>query len=141
MFPLFDVSIKVGGEQVTGSLFASKLSGKEISTDVNLYFFYISFILLSLMGILFYKSRKRQILICRMNLIVQLLYTISVYLFYYFGRDFLAKEIFNTENFEAVTFVAKAGIYLLVPPLAFIWLAIRAIKRDEDLIKSLDRLR
>jgi hypothetical protein len=141
MFPLFDVSVRAEGVEATASLFANTLGGDGLSKPVNLFYIYISFLLLNLFGILLYKSRKRQIMICRLNLIIQLLYTIAVYVFYYFGRDFVAKEIFGTASYEAVTFSAQAGIYLLVPPLAFIWLAIRSIKRDEDLIKSLDRLR
>ena len=33
------------------------------------------------------------------------------------------------------------GFFLIIPTVAFIWLAIQGIKRDEMLVNSLDRLR
>jgi len=106
-----------------------------------LYLIVIATALLVAAGIMFYKKRPRQLLICRLGLIVHFLFTAGVYAFYYAGKNIMTAGL--TDNTEAVqtTFSMEAGFYILIPPLAFIWLAIRGIKRDENLVKSLDRLR
>ncbi len=140
-FPLFGLSIEYKGKKLAAELSADQLSGEGIQFDVNLFWIYASFILISVGTIFFFKKRKTQLLLCRLNLISQALFASGIYAFYYFGRNFLAREIFPGPGEATIQFHAGVGIYLLVVPIAFIWLAIRGIKRDEELLKSIERLR
>ena len=90
-------------------------------------------IVLSLIAILSFKNRKRQILMTRVNFIVILLLIVFIFSNFNFiesNYNFLKEEI-------------SYGIGFLFPILGLvcILMANRAIKKDEDLIKSMDRIR
>lgn len=106
------------------------------------YLIYIILALLTLTGIFLYKNRPRQLMITRINLILHIILTIGLYLFYYVGKSFVSEALTEAvgENAE-VQFSMEAGLYLLTATIPFLILAIRGIKRDEMLVKSLDRLR
>lgn len=90
-------------------------------------------VLISLFTIFSYKNRKKQLKIGRINYLVIL--TIIVLSF--------VNVRTNRTIFEDVEVLVsyKVGLFLPVAALAFLFLANRSIKKDEDLIKSLDRLR
>lgn len=75
---------------------------------------------ISFITIFDYNKRQRQFVLCRINIIVNF----SILFSYYFLNDLLI-----TENIINI-----ACIILLV-------MANKAIKKDEDLIKSIDRIR
>ena len=50
-------------------------------------------------------------------------------------------EILNSDNQIDLSISYSYGMYLLVASLPILFLANRSIKKDEDLIKSIDRLR
>jgi len=58
-----------------------------------------------------------------------------VYLF--FAVDMVHEKLYDDE----VAILYHVGFYLPVVALAFLFLAIRGIKKDEALVKSLDRIR
>jgi len=87
-------------------------------------------LILSLVLIFLFKNRKLQITLCRLNYLLIL----GLIVLLYMNIDKL-KEGLQMEN----TF--EVGLYLPVVALAFNFLANRAIKKDEDLVRSLDRLR
>lgn len=104
---------------------------------------YIVFIGLSLLtfgSIFLYARRKRQLLFCRLNLILHILILIGVYAFYYLGTSAIKKALPETADLT-ITFTLELGFYLLLASIPFLLLAIRGIRNDENLVKSLDRLR
>lgn len=144
-FPVFSVEMtSLGGEvNLTAEVNQNGVVGEGFeSGSFPLSFFYIGLALLSVTCILMYKKRPRQLLLTRLNLILHVLFVLGIYAFYYFGKPFVQEGVTAVSNVEVnVTFYMGVGFFLLIPTIAFIYLAIRGIKRDENLIQSLDRLR
>lgn len=90
--------------------------------------FYLSAVL-ALIAILLYKNRKNQFVTNRLNLIVNLF--------------LLGFFVYRSLNISGGTTVSEKGIGMLIPvfSIVFLVLANRAIRKDEDLVKSVDRLR
>ena len=84
---------------------------------------------LSLITIFKYKHRKTQFMLGRLNIILN-----------FFILGFF---VYQSLNVSGETVVSKKGIGMLLPiiSIVFLVLANKAIKRDEDLVKSVDRLR
>ena len=79
------------------------------------------------LGLFLFKNRKAQILVNRFNMMGQsIVLLILLYVFY-------------SSGFEII----RDAVWLLAPlsSLFFLFLANRAIRKDEDLIRSMDRLR
>ena len=85
--------------------------------------------LLALISIFLFKNRKSQFMLNRLNMIVQL-FLLGVFV----GRSLKA----TGGSFEPEKAV---GMFLPVISIVLLVLANRAIKKDEDLVKSVDRLR
>jgi len=85
---------------------------------------------LSLLGILFYKKRQHQFVIGRLNIILNL---ILLGLFVYRSLSVSGEAIAVSEK--------GIGMFLPIVSIVFLVLANKAIKKDEDLVKSVDRLR
>ena len=94
------------------------------------YYLVLGLILLTLIAIFMFKNRKIQILLGRLNYLLILGLIVVLYL----NIDKLNESLNSTIEYGV-------GLYLPVAALAFNFLANRAIKKDQDLIKSLDRLR
>lgn len=90
--------------------------------------FYLSAIL-ALIAIVVYKKRKNQFVLNRLNLILNLF--------------LLGFFVYRSLNLSGETLVSEKGIGMLIPVISIILLVLanRAIKKDEDLVKSVDRLR
>lgn len=145
-FPIFSVEINTPNQDilVAGEFGKDGVIGSGLrSGTLPIYWIFISLALLSMAGIFLYKKRPRQLLVTRLNFVLHLLLVIGVYAFYYFGKSLLASGIAAAaEGVEVeVTFFMELGFFLLIPTLPFLYLAIRGIKRDENLVNSLDRLR
>ena len=85
---------------------------------------------LSLMSILFYKKRQHQFVMNRLNIILNLI--------------LLGLFVYRSLNLSGeTTTVSEKGIGMLLPIVAIVFLVLanKAIKKDEDLVKSADRLR
>ena len=84
---------------------------------------------LSLLAILFYKKRQHQFVIGRLNIILNLI--------------LLGLFVYRSLNLSGETAVSEKGIGMFLPivSIVFLVLANKAIKKDEDLVKSVDRLR
>lgn len=76
-----------------------------------------------------FKNRKSQFVINRLNMIL------NVFLLGFF--------VYRSLNLSGETSVSEKGIGMLIPVFSIIFLVLanRAIKKDEDLVKSVDRLR
>jgi Na+/H+-translocating membrane pyrophosphatase len=84
-------------------------------------------ILLSIVTIFFYKKRKTQILLCNVNIFLIVCFYVSYTSFY---------GLVDLSNYYFVT-----PIVLPLVALIFIFLAKKHIKKDEKLVRSLDRIR
>jgi hypothetical protein len=85
---------------------------------------------LSLLSIISFKKRQHQFVIGRLNIILNLI--------------LLGLFVYHSLNLSGETpAVSEKGIGMFLPILAIVLLgfANKAIKKDEDLVKSVDRLR
>jgi hypothetical protein len=85
---------------------------------------------LSILGILSYKKRQNQFVTGRLNIILNLI--------------LLGLFIYRSLNISGETpAVSEKGIGMFLPIVAIVFLVLanKAIKKDEDLVKSADRLR
>ena len=84
---------------------------------------------MSLLSILFYKKRQHQFVINRLNIILNLI--------------LLGLFVYRSLNLSGEALVSEKGIGMFLPiiSIVFLVLANKAIKKDEDLVKSVDRLR
>ena len=85
---------------------------------------------LTLVSIFLYKRRNLQIRLVNLNLLLTLILL---------GLMFFAADTMSQTNEMKVQY--KYGIYLPIVQVVFFFLAARFIKRDEDLVRSADRLR
>lgn len=106
-------------------------TGQKIFTAdhlVDMLLFSLSAIL-SLISIFLFKNRKLQFVLGRLNIILNL---ILLGLFVYHSLS-LSGEVATSEK--------GIGMFLPIFSIVFLVLANKAIKKDEDLVKSVDRLR
>ena len=98
------------------------------------YLVSVSFSILMLVN---YKKRSRQM---RYGKLLYLI--ISITLCYMLIESYNLKNLIDSlENVVYVGQTYHIGFFLLVSSFPFLFLANRSIKKDEDLVKSLDRLR
>lgn len=86
-------------------------------------------IALAVISILTYKKRQLQFVLNRLNIILNFV--------------LLGVFVYRSLTLSGETLVSEKGIGVLLPiiSIVFLVLANKAIKRDEDLVKSVDRLR
>lgn len=84
---------------------------------------------LSLITIFLFKNRKLQFVLGRLNIILN-----------FFLLGFF---VYLSLNISGETAVSEKGIGMFLPIISIVFLALanKAIKKDEDLVKSVDRLR
>ncbi|MBT8273000.1 MAG: DUF4293 domain-containing protein [Bacteroidia bacterium] len=84
---------------------------------------------LSLISIFMYKNRKSQFMLGRLNIILNFV--------------LLGLFVYRSLNLSGESDVSEKGIGIVLPivSIVFLVLANKAIKKDEDLVKSVDRLR
>ncbi len=84
---------------------------------------------LSLVSLLTFKKRQQQFVMNRLNIILNLI--------------LLGLFVYRTLNLSGETVVSEKGIGMFLPIFAIFLLVLanKAIKKDEDLVKSVDRLR
>jgi len=87
---------------------------------------------LSILCIWMYKDRKKQLIIGRVNYFILLFYIVVI-----------CMTIEQNSSALLVNGAVEYGPSLFLPlvALAFLFMANRAVKKDEDLVRSLDRLR
>ncbi|MEP1488626.1 MAG: DUF4293 domain-containing protein [Algibacter sp.] len=84
---------------------------------------------LSVISIFMFKNRKSQFMLGRLNIILNFI--------------LLGFFVYQLQNLPGETAVSENGIGMLLPLVSIVLLALanKAIKKDEDLVKSVDRLR
>ncbi|WP_010517880.1 DUF4293 domain-containing protein [Croceivirga radicis] len=97
--------------------------------DVLISILFYSVAVLAAVSILLYKKRQNQFVVNRLNMLLNLF--------------LLGFFVYRSLNLSGETAVSEKGIGMLIPvfSIVFLVLANRAIKKDEDLVKSVDRLR
>ena len=98
--------------------------------------------LFALMTIFGFKNLKRQLNLARATFFLTLLYVLGVMAMVYFALDYVNPYLdeIPLDNL-IVSRKTGLGFYLVCAMLPFAYLAQMGIKRDLNLIKSLDRLR
>ena len=111
-------------------LWVTEADLKVFADDVNYVFAaFLTSAFLSLVSIFRYKNRKSQFMLGRLNIILNFI--------------LLGFFAYQSLNISGEAFVSEKGIGIFLPILSIVLLALanKAIKKDEDLVKSVDRLR
>ncbi len=111
-------------------LWTNALDVQVFVKDNNLYLgLFLASAFLSLVTIFRYKNRKSQFVLGRLNIILNFI--------------LLGLFVYQSLNLSGEADVSEKGIGILLPifSIVFLVLANKAIKKDEDLVKSVDRLR
>jgi len=89
----------------------------------------IGSVALALLSILNFKKRQLQFVLNRLNIILNFV--------------LLGVFVYRSLTLSGETLVSEKGIGVLLPIISIVFLVManKAIKRDEDLVKSVDRLR
>ncbi|WP_397362109.1 DUF4293 domain-containing protein [Olleya sp. R77988] len=98
--------------------------------DLVVFGLFLGSALLALVSIFNFKNRKSQFVLGRLNMILNLILL-----------GFFVYRILNASG-EAND-VSEKGVAIFLPIISIVFLALanKAIKKDEDLVKSVDRLR
>ncbi len=111
-------------------LWISNKDVKVFAKDDMLYLsIFLGSAILSVISIFMYKNRKSQFVLGRLNIILNFI--------------LLGFFVYQSLTVSGETMVSEKGIGMLLPILSIVLLALanKAIKKDEDLVKSVDRLR
>lgn len=109
-------------------------NGELIYSATTLAVISIVSMFISLVVIFMYKKRQLQIKLCQLNLFVQLILLVAIF--------FMLDEAAGSLNLDTeVALEYGPGTFIVIVPLIFIYLAIRAVKKDEALVRSADRIR
>jgi hypothetical protein len=110
-------------------IFVVDLFSREVITLKVIPLMFISSAVLSLLTIFLFKNRKLQFVMGRIIILINLFLLVLL--------------IYLSLTLSGETSVSEKGIGMFLPILAIllIVLANKAIKKDEDLVKSVDRLR
>jgi len=90
---------------------------------------FILFVTLTLISVFSYKKRINQFVMNRLNIILN-----------FFLLGFF---VYRWLSLSGESFLSEKGIGMFVPIISIVFLSVanKAIKKDEDLVKSVDRLR
>ena len=90
---------------------------------------FLGSVILSLISIFSFKNRKSQFILGRLNIILNFI--------------LLGVFVYQSLNLSGETNVSEKGIGMILPIFSIVCLVLanKAIKKDEDLVKSVDRLR
>lgn len=141
-FPLAAFSVK-------GFTFDLFITGyKNMSPDMPYVFkigtvfhmiYLIVLILLNIGIILLYKKRYLQLRLCRFNMMAILVFVFLIFMYADIIKDRFVSDFGIVEQDILVSF--RVGSVLPLIMVVLVFLASRYIKKDEDLVKSADRLR
>jgi hypothetical protein len=122
-----------GSSVVQFNSFGLEPSTAGVSIKLPIYVGIFMIIGVSITAIGLFKNRKRQLLFGKINYLLILLTLVLLLV----EVDFLSEKLLELNDLP----VYGLGTYFIVCTLPLVFLANRAIKKDEALIKSLDRLR
>lgn len=99
------------------------------NTDYLLLSLFVVSAILSLLTIFLFKNRQLQFVLGRINILLNFI--------------LLGVFVYWSPTISGETFVSEKGIGMMIPIISIVLLVManRAIKKDENLVKSVDRLR
>ena len=114
---------------IKNQVFFQDLFSSEIVFVQVVPYIYIVSAILSLVTIFLFKNRQLQFIMCRINILINLI--------------LLGLLVYLSLSLPGEASVSEKGIGMFLPVLSVLLLvfANKAIKKDEDLVKSVDRLR
>lgn len=124
-------SFNNSGSISTFTIFGLSTTSKEINSWFPYYIIIGLSVALSFFAITQFKNRKRQLNLGKINYLLLLTTIVMLFL----DSDSLGVKL----GVQKIDY--GFGMYLPVVALAFTFLANRSIKKDEDLVKSVERLR
>ena len=127
---LLFASVISGGLIFVFYLWTNKAGVKVFAIDNYMYLgFFTGSAILSLISIFSFKNRKSQFVMGRLNIILNFI--------------LLGFFVYQSLNISGEADVSEKGIGILLPIFSIVCLVLanKAIKKDEDLVKSVDRLR
>lgn len=107
-----------------------------ISNNIGIGVMQILISSLALITIFFFKKRQLQIKLCKLNLLLVTIQIVAIVMY----LDVIKETISPTNTLE-VFLSLKIGIILPLLSIILLYLAIFFIKKDEELVRSADRLR
>ena len=116
------------------SLMTDLKSGEVILQNYPSLILYSIIIIFSFSIIFLFKNRRQQIKLCRINFFI---ITVFIFLLYFYD-DFLVMKYAHGSSFSNTYLF---GSYAPFAALLLVYLAIGAIKKDEELVRSADRIR
>lgn len=136
VFSLDLAQLKVGELYHNFNTFGLKSAdtGAELYSSMSLVVLCSLSMLVSLIIIFMYKKRQQQVKLSQLNLFLQLGFVAAIF----FMVDDAATTLTNASG---MVVEYSAGAFLAIVPIVFIYLAIRAIKKDEALVRAADRIR
>lgn len=96
-----------------------------------LVFFIVSISIIGFTTILLFKNRARQIMLIKLNILLSIILIIGIFIIY-------SRMI---QSVVVVSEVFKTAAFFPLITLIFFVLAYRAVKKDDKLVRSADRLR
>lgn len=127
---LFLVAVISGGLSFVFYLWTNNEGENVFAVDNFTYLgMFLGSALLSLIAIFRFKNRKSQFVLGRLNIILNFI--------------LLGVFVYQSLNLSGETNISEKGIGMLLPIFSIVCLVLanKAIKKDEDLVKSVDRLR
>lgn len=133
----FPMGIIVGESDLTYFIngFAGTDQSEMIEYNYPLIVIFGSILLLQAMAIFDFKNRKRQVIFVQISLVLLVALVVGIMML----PDFTGLPVPQSE--EEVVLDLTWNIFLIVIPWILTYLAIRAIKKDDALIRSADRMR
>lgn len=119
--------------EITFNLFGLNPASDSVSVWFPYYMIIALIIALALFSITQFKNRKRQLNLGKINYLLILVMVVMLF----FDASRVAKGLAISED----DIRYQLGTYMPVIAFAFTFLANRSIKKDEELVKSVERLR
>lgn len=127
----------------TGATFVSEGSKSSWTNSIPVYILFLIITLLVLITLVSFKNQKRQLRLGRIAFFLSILCLIGLFILIMIIPGNLAKtaETYMSDDEVITNRILGLGFYLLCATIPFIFLGNIGVKRDLDLLKSLDRLR
>jgi glucan phosphoethanolaminetransferase (alkaline phosphatase superfamily) len=129
-----DSQITFSAMEITENSSSFKLNTTPISIMSSLAILVIAIALFSIMK---FKQRALQIKLCRINMLLILGLLLAVF----YGSDSIQNFILSQQPEQSIEFKANIGTLFPILCIIFNLLASKAIKKDEALVRSANRIR
>ena len=127
---LIIAAVIAGGLPFVFSLWTNSEGAEVFAKDEITYLgLFAGSAVMSIIAIFMFKNRQSQFVLDRLNIILNFI--------------LLGLFVYRSLSLSGETEVSEKGIGILLPILSIVFLVLanKAIKKDEDLVKSVDRLR